>query len=330
MKLRTHVRVLAPVVLSLATALGCGAGVPSVDSAREALASRLDKGDTARLRLLSFEKSDGRAMEFMGMEAYVLIFRADAEFVSNAMFSAGSPLVSQGSEIATAEYRQPSSGFSWDSFLAGSQGFRPAMKGDRLQIGGSVTFERRESGWVAAGVNFTFKHDETTRDMEAIRRAEELQQQEEARRQRLEVERAEKLAREQADRDAAAERTSFVIQGPTTLDYASGTYWIGRLTSSDVLLFKLIDGDLKGVNVYASVSLNPDTDNHPHGDRIGAGHLGGGGKSYSVSGDLRVEMRRLWPGGQDVFVELTGSGDVKVGVTILCHEVEGAPTCRGR
>ena len=160
---------LASLLLVLATAVACGSSVPSTDAARQALRSTIDKGKEDRLRVVSIQKTDGRAMEFMGMKAYELMFAADAEFVSKAMFSIGSPLVSEGTEITTIEYREPSAGFSWDDFLSGSQGFRPAMKGDRLHLTGSVTFERRESGWTAVGVKFAFKHDSSTRDMDAVR-----------------------------------------------------------------------------------------------------------------------------------------------------------------
>lgn len=322
--------IFGSLALCLVTTVGCGSGSPSPDSGREALAAKLDMGSTARLRLLTFQKTDGRAMEFRGVKAYEMIFASEAEFVSNAMFSGGSPFASQGSEIVTAEYREPSPGFSWDSFLAGSQGFRPAMKGDRLHLAGSVTYEQRESGWVPIGVQFTVKHDETTRDMEAIRRADEQRQQEEAQRLRLAAERAEQLARERAAHDAAAESTSFVIKGPRD-GYQSGTHWIGRLTSSDVLLFRPVRGELKQVTVYTSVSLVPDTHNHPPGDHVEDGHFGGGGESYDIAGDLRIEMPRLSrTRTEDIFVRLRGSGDVEVGVTILCHAVEGVPPCTGR
>jgi len=45
--------------------------VPSTDAARQALRSTIDKGKEDRLRVVSIQKTDGRAMEFMGMKAYV-------------------------------------------------------------------------------------------------------------------------------------------------------------------------------------------------------------------------------------------------------------------
>ena len=150
-------------VLALALAGGAGAGCgsrpPSAEAAEAAMRSTIDNGSEVRLRMVSFQKTDGRAMEVMGVKAYDIIFRADAEFVSNAMFSVGMPLVSEGSQITTSDYRAPAAGFSWDDFLSSSQGARRASKGDRLRLTGSVSFEARESGWVATGARFTFEHD---------------------------------------------------------------------------------------------------------------------------------------------------------------------------
>src|SRR5205085_660736 len=41
-------------------------------------------------------------------------------------------------------------------FLAGSEGFHPAMAGDRLQLTGSVSFEERESGWNPNRVSLSY------------------------------------------------------------------------------------------------------------------------------------------------------------------------------
>lgn len=148
----------ATFLVALATAIGCGSGQPSPDAARDALASSLDDGNSTRLRLLSFEKTDGRTREHMGVRGYDLMFRAEVEFISNAMFSVGSPLVSEGKQITTSEYRPPAKGFSWADFRASSQGARAALKGDMLALAGTVSFELRESGWVPIDLSFGFAH----------------------------------------------------------------------------------------------------------------------------------------------------------------------------
>ena len=92
---------LALGTLSL-TLAACGSGVPSPDSASQVLRSSIDKGSDTRLRLISFQKTDGRAMDISGLKVYELMFTADAEFVSNATFIIDSPLMSQASKITTA------------------------------------------------------------------------------------------------------------------------------------------------------------------------------------------------------------------------------------
>jgi hypothetical protein len=141
----------------------CGNSAPSVDVAQQALRRQIDKGQESRLRLASFRKTDGRAAEVMGVKAYDLMFASRFEFTSDAMFSVGAPFVAEGSEITTAELRKPSSGFSWNDFMAGSQGFHPARKGDALEVAGTISFEKRESGWVPTGIRFSFAQDSSRR-----------------------------------------------------------------------------------------------------------------------------------------------------------------------
>lgn len=176
-------------------ASACVASPPSTSDAERILRSTFDKGDEQRVRLLSLEKTDGRSAEIMGVKTYDLMFTAKAEFVVNAMYSGGAPLTAQGSEVTTTEYRRPSSGFSWNDFALGSQGFRPARKGDQLHLQGTVSFEKRESGWVATGLQFTFTHDSSTRDQEAVR-AEVARQEAEAQRLREEQARLEQRIEE--------------------------------------------------------------------------------------------------------------------------------------
>lgn len=164
--------VLAFAVLILPS-VGCGAGVPSQDLARAAIKKAVDEGRENRLQLLSFKKTDGRAVEMMGLKSYEVFFEADLEFASKALFSVGSPLMSTGSEITTAEFREASRGFSWNDFISDANGFRRGMKGDQLHLKGSVLFEQRESGWVSSGIQFEVTHDESTRDMEAMRLEED-------------------------------------------------------------------------------------------------------------------------------------------------------------
>jgi hypothetical protein len=154
------------VLVALTCLGGCQPGSPSARAAEEVVRSSIDEGEETRLRLVSFEKTDGRSAEFQGVRMYALMFKANGEFVSDASYSVGLPLVREGGRIVTREYVAPGGG--WDGFLLSSQGFRPARKGDRLLLTGEVAFEKRESGWVAVDVRFAFTHDSTARSGAAV------------------------------------------------------------------------------------------------------------------------------------------------------------------
>lgn len=313
----------------------CGAGSPSVDSATAALRSRLDGGNEARLRLISFKKIDARAVEFMGVSAYEMLFTADAEFVTNAMFTIGSPLMSEGSEVTTAEFREPARGSSWGDFMAASQGFKPAMKGDRLHLSGSVGFEKRESGWVPTGTQFKIEHDDTTRDMEAVRIAQERRQAEEAAERKREQEREAQAARAQAEHDARAERIEVMLDGSIMCQgfhRTSCNYYLGRVTSNDVILVEPLQGTHTGLTYYVSSPVARGMEYRP-GSALPDGAIGGTGGSHSGSGPVRIEL----PGfdshngkARDAIINFKGEGSIKVRVTILCTKGESDPPCRDR
>lgn len=141
--------------------LSCGPGRPS-DADGEAHL-RANVGDGERLQVASFRKTDGISAEQGGVLGYTMLFEAEAAFRENAMYSAGTPFLSQASSIEVAEYQPPSRGFSWSDFMAASQGWRAAGEGDLLRLEGEIRFERRESGWHATSLSLTFAHDSTMR-----------------------------------------------------------------------------------------------------------------------------------------------------------------------
>lgn len=148
--------------LALGT-LACGGSRPSESDGERALRASIDGGSEERLNLRSFQKVDGVSAEVSGIKLYTLMFSAEGEFVNNASFSAGGPLTSGDRMITTRPYVPPSRNFSWDDALAGSQGFRPAMRGDRLRVTGRIQFEKRESGWHATDVALAYSLDSSSR-----------------------------------------------------------------------------------------------------------------------------------------------------------------------
>jgi hypothetical protein len=144
-------------LLILALAAGCGPSRPSDSGGEATLRRSIDDGDATRLTLRSFTKTDGRQGELMGVPIYSMMFVAEAEFVSDAMYTTGSLLSSEGGSIKTTPPR--AGGSSLDDLFFMSQGLRPAQKGDVLLISGQIDFEKRESGWVGSDVTFRLIHD---------------------------------------------------------------------------------------------------------------------------------------------------------------------------
>ncbi|MEQ1574334.1 MAG: hypothetical protein ABMA15_04835 [Vicinamibacterales bacterium] len=325
--------------------IAAGSGkVPSPEAARQFLRSVIDKGNDSRLKLVSFQKTDGRSMEIQGLQVYELLFTSDAEFMSNAMYQAQNSLGGAGDRIETSDYKKPSADFSWDDFMVSAQGFRPSMKGDRLHVTGRVRFERRESGWVAIDIGFETVHDQTTRDMEAIKAAEAKERavEEEARRQ--EQLRVEAEAKRKAEKDANAERVVVDVDGSqrTARSDPFRIFYIGRITSNDVVVIEPVRGRYSKVQVSFD-HLNVATKPSPFkpGEAIAFGALGGIGGTYESSGKIRMEMDSPFPsqktdyfhgdGARDLFIELKEADpDVQVRVTIYCTQSGGNPPCRNR
>ncbi len=147
---------------------------PSVQDGRDAVRLQIDEGRDDRLALTDFVKADGRPGELAGVKLYTIIFTADARFRRDATFSIGGPLSTEGASITTKPYIAPTRGFSWNDFLASSQGFRRAFEGDLLRLSGEITFERRESGWTPVSARMRYALDSTERVPE-LAQATEIQ-----------------------------------------------------------------------------------------------------------------------------------------------------------
>jgi len=148
----------------LACASACGAALPSPDDARGVLQQRLDGGNESRLQLTPFQKTDGRSLEVMGVKVYELMFRAAATFKDDALFAVaggatvfGTSLDGQVDRITTSPYKARTGNFMQD-FGLDFNNLRPARKGDNLDLAGKISFERRESGWVATDTSFSVTH----------------------------------------------------------------------------------------------------------------------------------------------------------------------------
>lgn len=111
---------------------GCGAEGPSMSDARaqfeERFARSWDPSPTRKLKVVSFDKSDGVARQGDGANAYDLHAVATVEHLSD----------SRPGDFAESFLHQrfADAGRDWH-------------RGDRFTVRVTIAFEKRESGWVA-------------------------------------------------------------------------------------------------------------------------------------------------------------------------------------
>ena len=158
-----HIAAGAAGCLFIASAVAGGQARPTTASAERYLRQQIDSGRQTRLRLTGFERIDGKAGQFMGTSVYAVMFRANSEFVTNVLYSAGDPFAREGKEIVIAPYREEAKSFSWNDFGDATKGYRRAMTGDQLRLEGEVAFEKRESGWSPIAVVFRYAQDSSGR-----------------------------------------------------------------------------------------------------------------------------------------------------------------------
>lgn len=141
----------------------CGPGRPAVRDAEAIVMQAVGTPSPSRIEVGAFRKTDGRPAELAGVALYSLMFEAEARFLTDALYALDGRSSGRASSISTSEYVARSRSFSWGDALNDMQGRRPARRGDVLHLVGEVTFERRESGWIATGLSFTARHDSSTR-----------------------------------------------------------------------------------------------------------------------------------------------------------------------
>ncbi|MDI6788636.1 MAG: DUF2950 family protein, partial [Planctomycetota bacterium] len=128
-------------MVALAVLLGCGSK-PSVGSGRTALENGL--GDLAKV--ISFKKTDGKLIEFMGMKGYELEYEAEIELLKDVAkdrsFTGG---------VVYVPYKKPTSQFD---FIASMLPLH-RRQGEKLRISGKINFEKSEKGWKGTAGGFT-------------------------------------------------------------------------------------------------------------------------------------------------------------------------------
>jgi hypothetical protein len=139
----------------------CGANRPDDDSARRAVQAQVSGPLAAKLRLQDFRKTDGQERELMGVKIYSLEYSATLEFLDDILYEVSANAIKASPVGPTLNDNR---GFSWDAwFNTAVAGRKPGFLGDRLNLAGTVTFEKKESGWVVAGIDFKATMDSSKR-----------------------------------------------------------------------------------------------------------------------------------------------------------------------
>jgi hypothetical protein len=135
----------------------CAPGVPNPATAEAALKGAITGTEAQRVRLTAFNKTDGQSREVMGVKAYALEFKATIDVLEDVLYQTSGHQISVTAPGPTLG--QNSSTFSWDGFFnTAVAGRQPANKGDHLTVTGTVTYERKESGWVVAALDIKATH----------------------------------------------------------------------------------------------------------------------------------------------------------------------------
>ena len=123
---------------------GCGQGVPSPDKAQGVIHRSITKESDGRVEVAKFNKTDGQKQNIHGR--YVLEFQAEAIILEDCW--AYKDFIPSGGFASFFNV----DGVSFATKLSGSDWIGQPIhrsKGDKTPIHGSVTFEKKESGWVA-------------------------------------------------------------------------------------------------------------------------------------------------------------------------------------
>ena len=148
---------LARLSLALFSLLGACNGTPSVSRGQDVLATYIDGGKSERLTLRNFTKTADDRGELFGHDLYVMDFTATAEFLADSRWSLSNPFFEADHRARLYTFPLPprpvcAPGASCFNIVRDPEA---ANKGDRLQLKGTLEFERINGTWQPDGAHFT-------------------------------------------------------------------------------------------------------------------------------------------------------------------------------
>ena len=126
------------------TISGCGASTPKTVEAQNHIHQYVQERTYGRVEVVGFKKTDGQRKTIRGVESYVLEYEAKALFLERCLSTRA-----LGGGVILCSEKYP----DFDSMVmimmsdTRSKFSGTTDKGKKISISGSVTFEKKESGW---------------------------------------------------------------------------------------------------------------------------------------------------------------------------------------
>lgn len=134
------------IIVFLVTLLvGCSASQPSVGDAEQAVLARIKSESQGRIKLVSFQKTNGQSQKQMGVEMYCLEYAAVIEFTEDCKWVKHVEDLHRGFKTVRA---LPPKADVFEKLMDDS--LNPGVlvkKGQIEKLSASITFEKTEKGW---------------------------------------------------------------------------------------------------------------------------------------------------------------------------------------
>lgn len=118
---------------------------PSAASAKEIINGRIERQSKGRIRIVSFQKTNGQMGEVFGVEIYQLSYKGEIEFLEECFWVKG---MESGMGLGPASFRTVTRQEGLRDRLGALDNRRLMQKGVKSEISGQLTFEKTEKGWV--------------------------------------------------------------------------------------------------------------------------------------------------------------------------------------
>jgi len=126
------------VLVLLAMCFLIGGCSPGASDGKQIIETRIQQQSNGLIKLVSFKKTNGQAMEPMGIKAYTMNYTAEIEFLDDCTWGSGGALGWPGTFAAVRGRPNP----MFINFSASE-----VKKGQRVTVSGEFVFQKTEQGW---------------------------------------------------------------------------------------------------------------------------------------------------------------------------------------